>query len=166
MEATNTPLPVIAENIPEELKTLNQWLVWRYQTRDGKPTKIPFNAKTGQFAKSNDPATWCDFQTAIKAYQSGRYSGIGFAFAEGDGLFGVDLDHVIDKQTGEIEPWAIEIIGEFRRTYIEVSPSGTGLRIFGKGKPERCGKGTKEKRIELYDYTSPRYLTVTGHRYV
>ena len=165
MEATIIPLPVIAENIPKELKTLNQWLVWRYQNREGKLTKVPINARTRKFAKSNDPATWCDFQTALKAYESGRYSGIGFAFAEGDGLYGVDLDHVIDHQTGEIEPWVIEIIGKFRKTYIEQSPSGTGLRIFGKGKPERCGKGTTEKRIELYDHTSPRYLTVTGHIY-
>ena len=134
--------------------------------REAGYTQSLLNARTRQFAKSNDPATWCDFPTALKAYESGRYSGIGFAFAEGDGLFGVDLDHVIDQQTGVIEAWAIEIIRQFQGTYIELSPSGTGLRIFGKGKPERCGKGTKEKRNELYDYTSPRYLTETGHRYV
>lgn len=158
-------LRVIPENIPKELKALPQWLVWRLECRKGKPTKIPIDAKTGRFAKSNDPATWCDFKTAIKAYDSGRYSGIGFAFAKDDGLCGVDLDHVIDPATGEIQPWALEVVEIFRGTYIEHSPSGTGLRIFCKGKPKRCGKGTIEKRIEVYDYSSPRYLTVTGHRY-
>lgn len=159
------PLPVIPENIPLELRERPQWLVWRFKFRAGKLTKVPFNARTGRFAKSNDPATWGDFETAIKAYRSGRYAGIGFAFAANDGLCGIDLDHVIDTETGLIEAWALEVLEHFRGAYIERSPSGTGLRIFCRGKPLRCGKGTAEKRIEVYDHTSPRYLTVTGHRY-
>lgn len=167
---TNTarivPLPVIPENIPTELKRFAQWLVWRVVVRDGKPSKVPFNARTGRFGKTNDPATWCDFETAMEAYRTGKYDGVGFAFAAGDGLFGVDIDHVIDPPTGAVEPWALEILETFRSTYIEVSPSGTGLRIFAKGKPERCGKAGPENRLEIYDHTSPRYLTVTGARWL
>lgn len=156
------PLKVIPENIPPELRALPQWLVWRLMLRDGKPSKVPFNAKTGRFGKSNDPASWCDFDTALRAYRTERYHGLGFAFAAGDGLCGIDLDHVIDPQTGAVETWALEVLDKFKGTYIEVSPSGTGLRIFCRGKPGRCGKGTQEKRIEVYDHSSPRYLTVTG----
>lgn len=158
----STPLAVIPENIPADLRALPQWLVWRLESRNGKPTKVPFNARTGKCAKSNDPATWCDFETALSAYRTRRYSGIGFAFAAGDGLCGIDLDHVIDRESGAVEPWALEALEKFRGAYIEVSPSGTGLRIFCRGKPIRCGKGTVEKRIEVYDHSSPRYLTVTG----
>jgi putative DNA primase/helicase len=104
-------------------------------------------------------------QPGLDTYRSGRYAGIGFAFAANDGLCGIDLDHVIDTETGLIEAWALEVLEHFRGAYIERSPSGTGLRIFCRGKPLRCGKGTAEKRIEVYDHTSPRYLTVTGHRY-
>lgn len=155
-------LTVIPENIPAELKALPQWLVWKLVPRDGKPTKIPFDAKTGRAGKSNDPATWSGFDIALAAYRKGRYDGIGFAFAAGDGLCGIDLDHVIDPQSGVIEAWALEVLEKFRGAYIERSPSGTGLRIFCRGQPVRCGKGTVEKRIEVYDHSSPRYLTVTG----
>ena len=77
-------------------------------------------------------------------------------------MVGIDLDHVIDRESGAVEPWAREVAEKFRGAYIEISPSGTGLRIFCRGKPIRCGKGTIEKRIEVYDHSSPRYLTVTG----
>ncbi len=156
------PLKVVVENIPEELRTRRQWVVWRLMVRNGKPSKVPFEAATGKFAKSNDSATWCGFDQAVSASRTQRFDGIGFVFAEGDGLFGIDLDHVLDPATGLVEPWAAEVVEKFRGTYIERSPSGTGIRIFCKGRPIRCGKGTLEKRIEVYDHTSPRYLTVTG----
>lgn len=151
------------ESIPRTLTQLPQWLVWRLEDRKGKPSKIPYSARSGGHAKSNDPATWCDFNRAGQAARRGDYDGVGFAFNAGDGLCGVDLDKCIDADTGELEPWADEVLERFLGTYIEISPSGRGLRIFALGEARRCGKGTNEKRIELYDHTSPRYLTVTGH---
>ena len=159
-------LQVIPENIPQSLKDRQQWLVWRLQTRSGtdKPTKVPYDAKTtGYKGKSNDQSTWSDFDTAINTYKTGSYSGIGFAFSSDDGFTGIDLDHVIDEKTGEIESWAEEILNRFGHTYSELSPSGTGFRIFCLGTPVRCGKGGDNNRLEVYNYTSPRYLTVTGH---
>ena len=50
-------------NIPDELKQLNNWCVWKLQERNGKKTKIPFNAETGEFAKSNDKSTWSSYET-------------------------------------------------------------------------------------------------------
>jgi len=58
-------------------------------------------------------------------------------------------------------PIATEIRERFRDTYCEKSPRGK-LRIFCYGKPRRCGKGTVDKAVEVYDHTSPRYLSVTG----
>ena len=52
------------QNIPHELKRRPQWVLWRYETRDGKPTKVPYNARTGYRADSTDPATWCSFDEA------------------------------------------------------------------------------------------------------
>ena len=54
---------------PEELKKLNRWVGYRLvpDKDGGKPKKVPINAVTGQNAKSNDPATWCDYQTAKEA---------------------------------------------------------------------------------------------------
>lgn len=50
--------------IPDELKTLPQWVCWQTTIRDGKPTKIPINATTGGHAKSDDPSTWALFENA------------------------------------------------------------------------------------------------------
>lgn len=159
-KATLRPLDIDA--IPNSLKHTPQWLLWKMESRNGdKPTKVPYDANTGWKAKSNDSRTWCDFPTVVKAAH--KYSGIGFAFSNSDGLTGLDLDHVFDPVTQTFEPWAMEIIERFKGTYVEFSPSGTGIRIFCKGKASRCGKGTTEKRVEVYDHTSPRYLTVTGH---
>jgi primase-polymerase (primpol)-like protein len=63
---------------------------------------------------------------------------------------------------GKLNKTAAEVVSRFKGSYIETSSSGTGLRIFCFGKPGRCGKGTELKWIEVYDYTSSRYLTVTG----
>jgi hypothetical protein len=157
-------LTVNYEAIPGALTARNQWLVWRLETREGgKPTKIPYNARTGKKAKSNDPSTWCDFNRAGQLARKGDYDGVGFAFAADDGLVGIDMDHVFDPETGTVEPWAMEVIGKFSGSYIELSPSGTGFRIYAYGTPTRCGKGTTIKAVELYNHSSPRYLTVTGN---
>jgi primase-polymerase (primpol)-like protein len=142
--------------IPEALKARNQWLAWRYEARDGKETKVPIDAKNGRYGQSNNPRTWAAFDVAWTALQNGKgYDGIGFAFSEGDGLTGIDVDHPWNS------PIAVKIREQFQGTYCEKSPRGK-LHIFCYGKPHRCGKGTDDKSIELYNYSSPRYLTVTG----
>lgn len=164
-----THLSVVVESIPETLRLAVQWLVWKYEWRadktGGKWTKVPYDPKTGKRARSNGPETWATSAAALRVHQGGGYAGIGFAFRDGDGLAGVDLDHVIDPDTSEALPWALEILEAFKGTYAEISPSGTGLRIFCIGKAIRCGKGTENKAVELYDHSSPRYLTVTGHHW-
>jgi putative DNA primase/helicase len=44
-------------NIPQELRSENRWVVWKKEKRNGKWTKVPYDAKTGDFAKSNDAGT-------------------------------------------------------------------------------------------------------------
>jgi hypothetical protein len=44
-------------------------------------------------------------------------------------LGGIDLDTCRDPKTGEIAPWAQEIIDRFQ-TYTEISPSQTGVKLF------------------------------------
>ncbi len=78
-------------------------------------------------------------------------------FTPEDGLCGVDLDGCLDPETGEIEPWAQEIIEELD-SYTEVSPSGTGVHILVKG--ELPAGRNRKGRFEAYD--RGRYFTVTG----
>ena len=80
--------------IPEELRQLKHWVCWNGiadPTRPGKIKKIPVNARTGGNAQSNNPDTWCDYDTAVQA--SCQYSGVGFMFA--NGYFGIDIVRVV-----------------------------------------------------------------------
>ena len=160
---------VNSNSIPSALKARNQWVCWRYEDRDGngKLTKPPIDPRTLKLAKTNDPATWAPFSIAINAYTldpAAGLQGVGFCFAEGDRLTGIDLDHVIDRATGEPNQEAAEILERFKGTYAEISPSGEGLRLFCYGKPGRSGKNVgNPKWLEVYAHPSHRYLTVTGN---
>lgn len=144
---------------PSEMTEARRWVCWRYATRDGKRTKVPYNVKTGHEASSTDPETWADFKTAQAL--SGEFDGIGFML--GDGWFGIDLDHV----EGDIEEYRSggkdNIVSEFidtMQSYSEYSPSGTGIHIICKGTLPPGGR--KSGDIEMYD--SGRYFTITGNR--
>ena len=149
--------------VPPQLRDLDQWLLWRYEDRGGpKPTKVPFSAKGGP-GKSNDPSTWAKFNDAVQVLDQGNYSGLGLALCEGDGLVGIDLDHCLEDGKVPEGGIAYEIVDRFRHcAYVERSPSGEGLRLFTYGKARRSGKGALHNWIEVYDYRSPRYLTITG----
>ena len=125
------------DTIPEELKKLPQWVNWKYEHNDGKLTKVPKNPKTLNNAASNNSSTWGTFELACKKID--RADGIGFIVTAHDPNTGVDLDHCRNSQTGEIEPWAREII-ERINSYTEISPSGEGIRIFVEAKLPQCKK--------------------------
>jgi putative DNA primase/helicase len=154
-------LPVKPEHIPAELKALPQWVVWRYVWKPNlkKWDKPPLMARLGTAASSTNPKTWTTFEAAHDAYEWQKYDGIGMVIIEENELVGVDLDHCCDFMTGAIAPWAQTIVDRMR-TYTEVSPSGTGLRLFLKGK--RPKKGRRKGDIELYSWG--RYFTITGWR--
>ena len=144
------------KNIPESLKKLNQWVCFKleYNKKKGKYDKIPKDPKTGYNAKANDPATWSDFQTAVKAVSKYGFDGIGIEFA--NGIFGVDLDNVV--KDGKLTPEAQDIIKTLD-SYTEYSPSGTGVHILCKGTipPKDRRKGNVEM------YSEGRFFTVTGN---
>ncbi len=64
--------------IPEVLRAYPQWVGWRYEARDGKRTKVPYDAKTGERASSTDPSTWSTYEQA-RAVKN-HYDGLGFVF--------------------------------------------------------------------------------------
>jgi hypothetical protein len=150
---------VHADRIPPSLRTLRRWLLWKYVTRDGKPTKAPFQPN-GKPAKSNDPNTWCSLEEALKALETKRFAGLGFVL--GDGITGVDLDW--KDYTGNGVPLEAQTIVDRLNSYVEWSPSKRGCHVLVLGnrpqgahnrKPLAPGVG-----VEVYD--SGRYFTVTG----
>ena len=159
-------LKPIFDAIPADLRALHQWVCWRTITREGKPTKPPYQVN-GMLASSTDPKTWTDFSTARAA--ADRFDGIGFVPSRNDDVVGVDLDHcrcpAFDGVSAEISGglnMVLPIVAEYVRqlnTYAEVSPSGHGIRIFLKGKLPVDGK----KKGDFEIYQANHYLTVTGH---
>lgn len=150
-------LPVRSEEIPEELKARPQWVVWKLETRDGKPTKVPYASGTGRRASVTDLMTWSAFEVTLKTYEFGKYDGIGFVFCSADPYVGVDLDGCVDPETGEIALWASQII-EGLDSYTELSPSGTGVHIVSRGKIPGSGR-----RGSVEMYSQDRFFTMTGH---
>jgi primase-polymerase (primpol)-like protein len=163
-------LQPIAENISALMCAEPHWVVWKIEIRvnqngEVKTTKVPYNARTCEKARSNNPRTWSTFQQAWAAYQNGGYDGIGFCLAEP--WAGADLDGVV-SEGGTIEGWAQEVIAQLN-SYTELSPSATGVRIIVlgallPGRRQVDFPGREHYGIALFDHTSPRYLTITGHR--
>jgi len=149
---TNTPDDAIAE-----LTDYDQWVAW--DIRKGR--KIPINPMTqGHPASVDDPLTWNSFERAIACKRAHELEGQGFVFSEDDPFFGIDLDDVVDPETGDIDGWAQEILEKFD-CYTEYSPSGTGLHVIGKGELDR-GHKDGQKGIEIYD--RGRFFAVTADR--
>lgn len=145
--------------IPDEMKKRKQWVCWKYIWVNDRKTKIPITPNTGRKAKANDPTTWGTYQDAMEMAK--YYSGIGFVFSAEDDFVGIDIDHCIDIN-GKTQPFAANVI-EKANSYTEVSPSGTGIHIIGKGLLPGHVSGKRSVTIEVYQ--SMRFFTMTGKPY-
>ena len=140
------------------MQTRRQWVVWKYQMVKGKRKKPPFTPHNGRSASTNDPSTWGTFDQALARYARGGYDGIGYV-CNGD-IVALDFDHCRNPETGEIEPWAQEIIDHLRQfAYFEHSPSETGLR--GAMLADLPFNYRKEGPFELSHRSC--YVTFTGN---
>lgn len=159
-------MPVNFVNIPDVLKQTASFCVWKMEKRSGRPTKVPYNPRTGAMAKTNDPSTFADFNTAMKSYAIGGWDGIGYRVSEGIGA--IDIDHCI-REDGSLNDVAASILGIFPDAYFERSPSGTGLRGFFKLSPDFAYDKTvyyinnRKHGLEVYlPGVTNRFVTVTG----
>jgi putative DNA primase/helicase len=145
------------DRIPAKFTARPQWVNWRYEERDGDLTKVPYTPGAERRASTTELMTWRTFEEAVAAYETGRYDGIGFVFCSADPFVGIDLDNCRDPESGEIEPWAQEIIDSVTDRYVEASPSGRGVHVITRG---TLKDGVNTKWIEVYG--QDRYLTMTG----
>jgi putative DNA primase/helicase len=162
IKETTAVSPPNTENIPDRLTERPQWVCWRLETRDGKPTKVPYTPGTRRRASTTDLMTWATFDEALAAYEAGElpYDGIGFVFCSADPFIGVDLDDCRNLHTGSVEPWAQEIIDTFAgEGYVEASPSGKGVHIIVEGVLK---EGARRGPVEMYG--QDRFFTVTGEK--
>ena len=111
----------------QELKKQNVWACWKYVSKGGRMTKMPFAAAGGATGTSPDHSgEWTDFVSAAAAAKKPElgFDGIGFVMPEG--YFLLDVDH-----KSADDPMVKELISMFP-TYLERSPSGNGYHFYGK----------------------------------
>jgi putative DNA primase/helicase len=153
-----TALPVQLDGIPTELKTIDRWVMWQLVQRKGRWTKMPLTVD-GRAASSTDPNTWTTYDEVCDALIMGEgFDGIGLVL--GADVQGIDLDDCRDPASGGLSDLATEVLDRVDG-YAEVSPSGTGIKIFAKTNIDGS-RTKKELGVELYK--DGRYFTVTGHQ--
>lgn len=141
------------------------WFLWGPPGSVGRERKSP-QSPAGGPGRVNDPATAGTLNEALEAMQSRRAGGVGLLISTGvPGFVGLDLDNVIDG--GEAHALGLQAIEHFKGGYVEVSPSGTGLRIFCLGKlPTDTPKGSTAivdgVKFEAYPAGTNRFLRTTG----
>jgi putative DNA primase/helicase len=154
------------ESIPQELKDLRQWIVWKLEIgKDERLTKVPYRIDIpGAHASTTNPKSWTTFKNAVFTIENENgYNGIGFVFTENDPYIGIDFDKCIEKETGLVYP-SIEQDILSLNSYTEVSQSGSGIHVIGKGiNPDPEGKGSKKGNFEMY--SKERYFAITGNIY-
>jgi len=148
-----------------------QWAVWRWtQKPDGSWQKPPFMAmQSERHASTKDSATWSDYDTALAAVQAGHADGLSYILTADDPFAAIDLDHCRDVDTHSIDVWAQNFLQRGRFSYSEVTPSGTGCRIWGLANGDSLHRkftltiDGKEIAAELFRRTH-KALTVTGYK--
>jgi hypothetical protein len=152
-----------------------RWVTWRWEwtkRKDGtwKWTKEPYQSASPQWhAKSNGQRTWGDYAAALSAYwyKDNDVDGIGVMLLKGD-VVALDLDKCRDAESEQLTPWAQSYVAKATAlgAYVEVTVSGTGLRIIGLGEGGKVHRkfteiGEGASSIEVYRKCE-RYITISG----
>lgn len=143
-------------NIPQELRDLNQWVLWKYELVDGRQTKVPYSTK-GYKASIQNPATWSSFAEVMQAGPSIQASGIGLVLTANDPYSGIDIDNKPENPASPAEQLVHQKILDAFPSYTERSVGGHGYHIIVRGKVPR---GSDRGHVGIYSID--RYLTFTG----
>jgi len=147
------------------LRSIPQWILWRAGPLkdNGKFDKIPTHPKRDHDINPHDPKNWMSWEEAINAHDRGVGSGLGFVMTtdrilpingEKFHLVALDYDNCSDAINEVKEDWL-----RLGKPYVEVSPSGQGVRMFALSKDVLKGGNNGQGR-EMY--FKGQFLTVTG----
>ncbi len=148
--------------LPDSLTKEGLFCCWRYEERNGRRTKVPYQPDTGQGAKSNDPRSFVSYETAM---QASGYDGIGIGIF--NGICAIDLDGCV-TDSGYYSETAAEIV-HLMHSYTEFSPSGNGLHILFHADgfqydTRRFYIMNHQADIEVYVAgATSKYVTITGN---
>ena len=139
--------------IPLELTTRDRWV---RRAGDKRPLTT-----TGRAASSTDPRTWSTYGNAADSVAG---VGLGFVLSDVDDVVCIDLDHCLNPLTGRLAPWAAAIVRDAGATYVEVSPSGDGLHIWGRADVRQGRRIRRPDGTAVEIYGTGRYIAMTGRR--
>lgn len=147
--------------IPDPLKRLQNWVLWRIEERDGKATKVPYSPVYNGRASSTNPTSWGSYRGAgaILWNNPQYFKGLGFVLSLESGLVFIDIDDCIDD-AGKLDDRATDIINTLGITFCEVSQSGRGLHLFVIGTIPKSFKNPNNG-VEMYNVS--RYCAITGN---
>ena len=176
-------LPPQLEDYRKEKIWLNYCLIPKSNSHSGFD-KPPINPKTLKNGSSTDISQCTDFDTAVS--NIGKITNIYYTALQQEiqvtvygvgvnleqaGLIGIDLDGVVNKETGEIDQQALKTV-DYLGSYAELSVSGTGLHVLVKGRLKSAdlnkngyAKGMKyyfDNGTEYEIYDNGRYFTFSG----
>lgn len=154
--------------IPQEIKATRRWIGYKIEMREGRQTKVPYNAINGNYARSNDPTTWTSFRVAVSGCVKYGFVGIGFMLGEdsqtGSCYFGIDLDNHPDADGNKIPDDEFKAFSEEfitgLKSYAEYSHSGEGIHIICKGHLPEGARRKNGVAVEMYE--RGRFFTMTG----
>ena len=142
-------LPLLAENLPDELRNLNRFVLWTWTWKKTKWDKPP-TSTAGIGIPYTDKKHHLSFSDALKLAH--KVSGIGLVFTDGiklrldeetADLIAFDIDNCRDPTSGEITWSVARQILDACQSYAEATPSGEGVRVYVAGQwPLPQGKTT------------------------
>ncbi|TWU08838.1 hypothetical protein CA54_40750 [Symmachiella macrocystis] len=152
-------------NCPIPFSKLSTWMLWKVQRAKNKKgwTKQPWSITANHAVdRKAEPMTLSEaFSLAAKR------DDIGVGCVLPPDMFFIDLDGVRNPVTGLLSGDAQEIVDQFAAVgcYIQVTPSGMGLHIWGVGKadPAYNGKKLPDGESQFFCGDSPNFATFTGN---
>lgn len=154
-----------AVRVPEPLRALPGWLIWRYEhfAGEAKPRKIPFWAdgtrRHGQQGGPQDRDRLTTFVAAQDAAIRLGFDGVGFAPLNNFGYVFLDFDNCVDVH-GNMPKEIEDIVS---RTYAEYSPSGKGIRAALKGDLGNHKSHATPDQYGFETFSSTGFVTFTGN---
>jgi primase-polymerase (primpol)-like protein len=128
----------LAANMPQAMRERAQWLLWKLEEVEGRKglQKVPYygdgGKRFGDLGSPKDRKRLLGLDAVLQRFRRmPAMTGVGFAFLDGDGLVGIDLDW--KTEPGGLPLHHHEAVMDACDSYTEFSPSGKGVHIITQG---------------------------------
>ena len=159
--------PTPYDNVPDELQKRDQWLLW--DSSADTPRQPHWN---GDHTISwSNPDDWHTFEETVRLARTRETWGIGYVTAADNGDYPagkyavIDIDGGVDDY-GNLKEWVPDLdMFTKAATYIEWSPSGTGIHIpVDATKAPEWWSDSQIGEHEGVDLLSNKFCTFTGDK--